>query len=355
MPDRYAAARRWRRRGGRVVGYFADDVPTALIEAAGLMPVRIAGDPDGGQARTMARGPIDVRGDRLEIANSWVHLIATGRYDFVDHFVISNSRKYILQLHERLLALEPAPSLHVLDRALGDSAEAAAFNAAQIVKLRLALQRWSGATITDAALAQAIEQYNERALLLRAFGDLRAEGRIAGATAMDVLIALRSLSGKAGAARLRDAIADARKASPEPAARIFLSGSAVDHGRVHAAVDQAGAVVVGENHGWGARLLETPIGDGEPWAAIAAHYHSSADFVVPLSAAVAAAKTRSRACRAQAVLSYVLEYDDAALWEAPSERAAFDLPSAFLAEQPYRTDTDAIRTAVGALVSGSLA
>ena len=44
------AAREWKRKGGRVVGYFCDSVPEELILAAGFFPIRISGNPGGSTA-----------------------------------------------------------------------------------------------------------------------------------------------------------------------------------------------------------------------------------------------------------------------------------------------------------------
>ena len=42
--ERKAAARAWKAKGGKVVGYLDHTTPQELIEAAGMMPYRISGD-----------------------------------------------------------------------------------------------------------------------------------------------------------------------------------------------------------------------------------------------------------------------------------------------------------------------
>jgi benzoyl-CoA reductase/2-hydroxyglutaryl-CoA dehydratase subunit BcrC/BadD/HgdB len=46
--QRDLAAREWKDRGGKVAGYFCDNVPEEMILAAGFFPFRISGDPWGG-------------------------------------------------------------------------------------------------------------------------------------------------------------------------------------------------------------------------------------------------------------------------------------------------------------------
>jgi benzoyl-CoA reductase/2-hydroxyglutaryl-CoA dehydratase subunit BcrC/BadD/HgdB len=349
--DRTADARAWRARGSKVVGYFADDVPTALIEAAGFLPYRISGDPEGGQPAAMARGPIDVRADRLEFVNSWVHLIEQGRYDFVDHFVVSNSHKYILQLAERLRALARPPSFHILDRALGTSDAAQDYNRRQLPKLTAALEGWAGTPIDAEAMAASIARYNQRASALRRIGELRREGRVSGTNALRLIATARWMHGR----DYLPLINSMTSSAPLLGLRLFVSGSGQDHDTAYAAAEAAGALIVGESHGWSARLLELTMPEGDPFDAVASHYATHADFIVPLPQSVAASATRAAKSGADALLTLIFAHDDAPLWEAPSERAAIALPTAVLAEHPYRIDEDAVRAAVATLTKGNAA
>lgn len=353
---REAAARAWKRAGGKVIGIFADDVPTALIEAAGFLPYRISGDPDGGQPAAMARGPTDIRADRFELPNSWLHLIATGRYDFVDHYVVSNSRKYILQMHERLAALDNPPNLHVLDRALGDSAMARDYNFRQIAKLRTALESWSGAEISADRLAEAIQRRNALADAARRIAAFREGGevRLSGTAALHLFAAMRLLPSVDALPTAHNALAVAETVAPIEGRRLFVAGSPLDHDEVYREAEAAGFVIVGESHRWGGRSLEVTVPGGDPFTAVAAHYHAVPDFVVPLAASVDEAAQRFRRSRAELLLQYVWSHDDASLWEAPSERAAIAAPAALLTEQPYRFVPGSI-DAVLASITGKVA
>lgn len=340
--DRASAARAWKATGGKVVGYFADDVPTALIEATGFLPYRIWGDPAGGQPAAMARGPIDVRADRLEFVNSWVHLIDQGQFDFVDHFIVSNSRKYVLQLAERLRALANPPSFHILDRALGQSEAAQDYNRRQVRKLVAELEGWAGQPVSADALTGAISRYNDRAAELRRIAALRRESKLTGTAAIHAISAARWTHS-------RDYQPLIRAVEAQPAIqgrKLFLTGSGQDHDIAYAAAESSGALIVGESHNWGARLLEAAIPDGDPFQAIAGHYAAHADFIVPLRASIEAAATRCAESGAEAILTLIYAFDDAPLWEAPSEHTAIGLPATTLAELPYRIAAERLREAL---------
>ena len=42
--NRYSEAKKWKASGGKVVGYISGGVPEEIIMAAGLFPLRLAGD-----------------------------------------------------------------------------------------------------------------------------------------------------------------------------------------------------------------------------------------------------------------------------------------------------------------------
>ncbi|MHA6623534.1 2-hydroxyacyl-CoA dehydratase [Pseudonocardia sp. DLS-67] len=352
--DREAAARRWHAGGGTVVGYFADDVPVPLIEAAGHFPFRISSDPGGDHPATMARGPRDVRADRFEMVNSWVHLFATGHYDFVDRVVVSNSRKYVLQVHERLSALPAPPRLTVFDRALGDTDRARGFNRRQVYRLA---DRVGGTAARD-RLREAIDDADRRAALVRRLAGLREAGRprVSGAEALRALGAARFLPARRYNPLLERFLDAAVDRPPLTGPRLFVIGSPLDRDDRYELIEREGAVIVGEHHGWGGHLLERAIGRGDPpLDALAEHVHSGPDLVFPLAAHVAGIRERVARARADAVLFHVYEHDDATLWEVPSVRRALTVPSVYLAEQPFRRadpagTTAAVRQLVGELV-----
>jgi len=115
--QRDLAAREWKDRGGKVAGYFCDNVPEEMILAAGLFPFRISGDPWGGtELADRYTEPFyqpDVR--------SMFNMLLSGRYDFLDFLIIPYSRDAILALYYHLgkvQQIDPAlklPELYLFD------------------------------------------------------------------------------------------------------------------------------------------------------------------------------------------------------------------------------------------------
>ena len=105
--------------------------------------------------------------------------------------------------------------------------------------------------------------------------------------------------------------------------RVMLAGSAPPDERLHAAVAAAGACVVDEFGEHSIRSLGNPIGtDTEPMAAIAQHYQTL-DFG-PRSFADKAAQLRSgaRRTRADGVVLWLIEEEEALVWEVPAMKDA---------------------------------
>lgn len=351
--DPTAAAREWKATGGRVVGYFADDVPVALVEAAGFLAYRISGNPRAGQAKIMARGPVDVRADRLEYTHSWVHRIERGDFDFVDYFLITNSRKHILQLVERLRGIDVRQPIHILDRALGRGYAASQYNYRQVVKFKRQLESWSGRPIADDALVSAVGSLNERAHLLGRLAKLRRQPgpQIGGVDALRLLRAARwhrSEQYNAVVGPLLDRLAQL-PSMIRP--RVFVAGSPIDADDVYELIEACGSIVVDESHGWGGRILEQAIPSGRPLDAVATHFHRHADFVYPLVELARATARRVEASQAQAAIFYVFEFDDATLWEAPTERAALAVPSLAVTEAPYLAQPERITADISGFIA----
>ena len=77
------AAKEWKKNGGKVVGYFCDNVPEELIMAAGFFPLRISGDPNSGM-ETVGEYQ-DKKGMsffREPFVASMTHMIINGKYKY---------------------------------------------------------------------------------------------------------------------------------------------------------------------------------------------------------------------------------------------------------------------------------
>jgi benzoyl-CoA reductase/2-hydroxyglutaryl-CoA dehydratase subunit BcrC/BadD/HgdB len=96
--QRDIAARQWKEKGGKVVGYISDDVPDEMILAAGLFPFRMSGDPTSGtqEADKYSEYFLDPS------VRSILNMLLTGKYDFLDFIIIPHHSDAVLKLYHQL-------------------------------------------------------------------------------------------------------------------------------------------------------------------------------------------------------------------------------------------------------------
>jgi benzoyl-CoA reductase/2-hydroxyglutaryl-CoA dehydratase subunit BcrC/BadD/HgdB len=369
--QRDAAARAWKAKGGKIVGYLDDTVPEELIEAAGFMPYRLSGDPDT-PTDTLTKylypfwkkHSLSSRQVKFVASNSMLDLIFRQRYAFVDYLVIAYSRKNLLAFWHQLTDAKthypnlPLPELYILDRAITPQFASSLFNRDRILEFRTQLESWSGKPISDAAMAGAIAARNENKSLLAKVQALRAADppKVSGVEALEIIGAAQFMPIADHTKLLRAALPELNARPGRAGKRVFVGGSAQDNTQLYQLVEDCGATVVSEDHNWGLRAIEYPVAtDIPPIEAIADRYHKKPPGVLyPLSKAVSECARRATAAQADAAVFSVYAHDDHQIWDIPDELAAVraaDINAIYLEEQPYKiTDTAAVQSAVSRML-----
>jgi len=367
--DRHARALDWKRSGRRVFGYFCDNIPEELLMAADILPVRVSGDPRRGRA-AYARyveplGPFYE--GRFDYVASMIEGLLSGEYDYLDGLVVPHTRKAIQQIYGQLLLIKeqhPAlrlPELFFLDRTYTSSYSSALFNRRQIVAFRTALEKFVGHAISNDAIIAAIRLTNEARRLLRSLSDLRTASptRCSGVDALHIIGASMLMPKASFVELLREFLA-ASGTEPviPPRVRVFIGGSPFDHPQLYELIEAAGAVVVAEDHCWGARCGDFPVTEGiDPIEALAARYTDkpACSIALPLRRTVDLSVARALAARADAAIFLVQRGDELQLWETPDEVRALEatgMPVLHRARQPYAvTDSDRFAEEIGSFLA----
>jgi benzoyl-CoA reductase/2-hydroxyglutaryl-CoA dehydratase subunit BcrC/BadD/HgdB len=182
--NRDRAARDWKEKGGKVVGYRCDNVPEEMISAAGFLPYRLSGDPHVGRdaveryVQPFAL-PFSARNQRQGFVEAILNMLLTGTFDFLDFLIVPHTRKAIQALYRELTLVGqahpelPLPRVEFLDRAYTPFYASEVFNRLRLLELKARLEEWSGRTITPGALVGAIEVTNESRALLLQLAELR--------------------------------------------------------------------------------------------------------------------------------------------------------------------------------------
>lgn len=366
------AARAWKASGGKVVGYFEDNVPEELILAAGFMPYRLSGDPHQ-PTDTLKKylypfwkkHGLSDRQVKLGFLMSMLDLIFRGRYDFVDYLVIPYSRKGVLGYWQQLGDAKRGypdlqiPEFWLLDRAITPGFDSSLFNQARTLGLKEQLERWAGRSISDEQVTDAIGLTNAIREKTAELARLRREGRVSGTDALALIGAGRLTAREDYLEALTAAIEQLATAPVRAGKKLFLAGSPQDNDQLYRAVEASGATIVAENHYWGNTVAEYPVRtDMPPVMAVADMYHKKpAAVVYPIQRAIDEVVARAQAAGADGVVFNVYADDALEIWSIPDTidaLAAVGIPSLYLSEQPYliadpAAITDRITTFVSTL------
>lgn len=337
--------------GCPVIGFLDTGFPEELAIAAGFQPMLLTGDPRSG---THTADPyLD-----LSVPSRVRHLteaMVTGRHDSVDVLCVTGGDRWLanthgfLEAYRQISATPDFGDVYYLERVRGTYREHRDYNLHLHHQFRTYLHDRSGKAIDDDALAAAIELTNQTRALLSEVSALRKDDapRISGTDAHTITMASMLMPKQAFNEALRQFLATevpSAAASSEESKRVFLSGSALDHGRLHEIVESLPAVVVGEDTEFGDRYAGTPVDASiDPMEAIADRY--TFKFPEPwafgMKRRIGLKVDAAVAARADCEVFLHLANDTSVGWDFPDQRAALQqrgIPAVALADQDYTFD-----------------
>ncbi|WP_370964322.1 2-hydroxyacyl-CoA dehydratase [Amycolatopsis sp. cg9] len=315
------------------VGYVGADVPVELITAAGLLPLRLTGQPGEDHTpgdRYLGRG-VD------PVARSILTRILAGDYGPLEAIVVSRDCEASLRLFYALRELhrvEPElrlPPVRLVDVLHLPHHTTTRYVHAKVAQLREWLGRWR--PIGDDDLAEAITAHDTLRRSLSRVAASRRANRLSGARFLEV-VAETTRVPVAAAIELADRVlADPREAD---GVRLFLTGSSHDHPGVYETLERNGFLVVGEDHDWG-ELLFARTCAAPTELALAERYQYNGPSAPRASIGQRAEHTAAaaRACGAEVLFSYARVHDDAPPWDFPEQRAATGVRAVLAERQPY--------------------
>ncbi|MGB3441916.1 MAG: 2-hydroxyacyl-CoA dehydratase family protein [Actinophytocola sp.] len=320
-----------------VIGCVGQDVPVELVVAAGAVPVRLAGKP--GADVTAGETYLGAGVDRC--TRSVLTRLLAGEYGRLDRLLVSRDCEASLRLFyavRELRRVEPElglPETYLVDVLHLPHWTTTRYNRVRFGELVTVLERWTGARLTEEAVAAAIGEYDEHRRLLRAVSALRRGARLTGVQALAAF-------GAALPVAEHNELLRALPASGlgvYSGRRVFLTGSSHDNPDVYRALEEAGFVVVGEDHDWGDLLAMRPVA-APTLDALVERYQYNGPTAARASIDDRAANTARAAveCGAELVVSYVRGNDDAPPWDFPAQAAALrahGIPAVLVDRQEY--------------------
>ena len=358
--QRDLAALEWKKNGGKVIGYFCNNVPEELIMTAGFLPLRIIGDPwEGTEFAEGYRMPYPL----LPFIESMINKLLTNKYDFLDYLVIPHGRDQIWRLYTQLHfvpELDPQiklPEIYFFDDLHTTFYTSSVYNRDRKIEFKQKLEEWSGNKITGKALEEAIAITNENKRLLKEVAALRAADppRISGVDALQIIGTSMFMPKEEHNKLLKDYLKDAESFPVKNGVRLFVESSPLDNLQFYEVVESCGAVVVAEDNCWGNRYSDVPISQTiDPFESIVERYlkKSPCPRMFPLQRRIDYCLRNAIESKAQGALFHIYIGDNAQAWEAPEEIKALKangIPVAYLKKQPYLlsdADKEDLRTEV---------
>ncbi|MFC1533624.1 2-hydroxyacyl-CoA dehydratase subunit D [Thermodesulfobacteriota bacterium] len=346
--QRDLAAREWKEKGGKVVGFFCDNVPEELILAAGFFPLRLSGDPQG-DTEVARKNVIPRFTAREGFVHSMLNMLLTGRYDFLDFLVIPHARDSIHRLYQLLVSMKEnnpdlkLPELYFLDNLHTTFFSSGLYDRDRILELKDQLQEWSGKEISDESMSRAIDIGNENKMLLKKVADLRAAepSRISGVEALQIIGSSIFMLKEEHNKLLKEYLDGAGQLQDRGGVRLFVAGSPLDNLQLYELIESGTATVVAEDHCWGNRYSDVQMDTSlDPLEAIIDRYHykSPCPRMFPMSRRVEYTLQSALKAKAQGVISYVFENDVAEEWEVPDKIEALKekrIPTLVFKKQSY--------------------
>jgi hypothetical protein len=300
---------------GSVVGYVGPDVPRELIEATGCVPLRLA-PVDGVDSSFADRvlGPGVDEAARLVLAG-----LLEGAYP-IDRLVLCHDSDHTVRLYTALRRLG-GHEAWFLDLLHEPRATTDAYGRARLAELAA----WLG----EGDLPTAIRSANRARALGDRLAARRRGGSVRGADALALLGAGTALRAERYVELLEAGLDEL--SPPAPGRTGLLLGSGHDRDDVYAALDELGATVIGETHGWGESLLAGRVDeDDDPLDALVRYYRP---------------RPRVAPAPADVQLAWLRRGDETWAWSLPGERRRLGREIVTLRDRPYRLD-DAGRAAL---------
>lgn len=346
--ERDRAAMKWKEKQGKVIGWLGSEVPEELLIAAGFLPIRIAGNKttDPKVAKEYLESGFD------PLVHAQVARLVEGSYSYLDHFIISNSSDALIRVYYYMRALHrvnpsisfPNPYFHDFLHTKFHSS--GLYNRDRTYDLIRQIETWSGEPLDMNKVREAINLCNETRQLLRKLDALRGpdDSRVSGVQALQVIGASMFMDKAEFNQLLREFLDEAENLPKIAGVRLFVTGSPHDDTEFYQLVESLNAVIVGEDHETGSRYyvdaVDTTV-DPVDGIVDRYHYRFAPSSQSTVSERVESLVSNVSKCRAQGVICFIHQSDDAPSWDFPEQKNALekmDIPVLLIDNQAYRLD-----------------
>jgi benzoyl-CoA reductase subunit C len=264
----------WKKRGGKVIGYFCSGAPEEMIMAAGFLPLRMRATGSTGTELSDAY----YSSINCSFPRHCFNMALSGDFDFLDGLICMNTCDHVRRIYDNWKVALKTPYVEVLSFPRKNTE-------VQVDWYRDELALWKGRMeehfqigITDRDLWKAIRLANEKRRLQRELYGLRkaAHPPITGAESLAVMVAGTAMPAERYNALLEELLDELRrsKGHSDYRARLMVISGILDDPAYMRVLEDQGGLVVTDSSCFGTRIMWTDVDEdgGDPIAALARYY-----------------------------------------------------------------------------------
>ena len=264
----------WRASGKKAVGYVCCHVPTEIIIAADIMPIRLRATNcvDSSDAEAW------MSSFSCSYARGILQFLMNGTYD-LDGLVQSDGCMMTTRILDNWehVAKKTGKSqfIHQIGAPRITNETTVVYYKAELQDLADKLGALSGTKVTDEALKAAVAKTNEVRDLIAQLNALRNEAKVSGTDALKIMLAYCDMTIDEYIAALKEFIADAKGRAPISArARLMIIGSALDNAEYIKVIEDKGGIVVADDMCFGTKAFgdKLVVDDKDVLGSIANYY-----------------------------------------------------------------------------------
>jgi len=260
-------------RGQKIVGWLCNYIPEELIEAAGMLPIRILGD----SGVAIQEADAYLYANTCFFARSCLELGLQNRYDFLDLFVAGNTCDPIRRLFDVWRHYLPVPAAHLIPIPHRISNRAYIYFADQLRSFKGILEDLTGFSLSPDKLRGAIGLYNRTRDLLKELYELQRSERprIRGSEMMQIIRAAWRMPRTEYNQALERLLEELKGRPPLPKgrARLLMAGSLLDRQELLQLIEDLGGWVISDELCTGTRYFCLKVDTRlEPLEALARRY-----------------------------------------------------------------------------------
>jgi benzoyl-CoA reductase/2-hydroxyglutaryl-CoA dehydratase subunit BcrC/BadD/HgdB len=296
------------------IGYSCSYVPDVMLSVDGFFPVRMRAP--GIAGTEMADNYLS--SVICTYTRSLLEFALSGRYDFLQGWVLAASCDHLRRLYDNLEYLRRPGFLRILDVPHKTGDAAIAWYTEELREFANALANHFGCDLGADALEKAIREHNSFNALLREIGEhRRGENPVMTGTEYHRLVIAASASPKNILIPVLKKIRDDLPTRPPlktSRARLLLAGGHLDDPAYIGIIESQGALVVGDRLCTGSYPSLSPIPEtGDPIAVLAKHYLNKTScprMMEDFSERAEDIVSLARDCRADGVVIQIMKFCD---------------------------------------------